>query len=309
MLNSNISDNEGKFIGVDIGGTSCKFGLFSQNGDLLKKWSIKTFLSKNGSQIINKVVESIKDNFDGSLLGIGLTVPGVCRNGGEDVTSVNLRWKKINVKKELANLVSCPIAICNDANAAAVGELFARKGNDYHSLVILTLGTGIGGGAVINGKILDGPQGTGGEFGHMIVNTKETRSCTCGRCGCLEQYASASGLVRFAKEKVTGFEDLGEITPQLIFNQARVGNKTALEVLNEFGEYLGLAMANIAMILNPEVFVIGGGLSGEGQYIIDLIDFYFKKYAFDEIKNTPIELSKLGNDAGIYGAFNLVSNN
>lgn len=292
MQNLNISGKEKYLIGVDIGGTFCKFGLFNQSITIVKKWKIKTNL--NEDTIISDIFKSINDNIDVKLVGIGMTVPGVCLFNGKKVTSVNLGWKNLNVLDIVHSFTSIPTVIGNDGQLAALGELYARKDQNLKSIIMMTLGTGIGGGIIINNQIVEG-----GEFSHVTVNQLESISCSCGRLGCLEQYVSGPGLKRAAKEA-----GLGDIMPKEIFKRAKNNSAKELKIVNDFASILGLFLANLALIIRPEVFVIGGGISEEGQYLIDLVTTYYKKYAFIDICNTPIELSILRNEAGLTGAIN-----
>lgn len=176
---------------------------------------------------------------------------------------------------------------------------------------MVTLGTGVGGGIIVNGRILSGTHGAGGEIGHMNVNHEETESCNCGNQGCLEQMASATGIVRMAKKILCSCEDESmlrqkEITAKTVFDAYKQGDQLAQRVVEIFGEYLGGALACIACVTDPSVIVVGGGVSKAGKILTDCVEKYFKKYAFSSCKNTPIVLAKLENDAGIYGAAKMV---
>lgn len=223
-----------------------------------------------------------------------MTVPGVCLCNGKDVTSVNLRWKNKNILDKMHCFSSVPIVIGNDGQLAAVGELFAREEQHLKNLIMVTLGTGVGGGIIINNQLVDG-----GEFSHVTVNLQESINCSCGRLGCLEQYVSGPGLKRAAMAA-----GLGDILPKEIFRRAKNNSEIELKIVNDFASLLGLFLSNLALIIKPEVFVIGGGISEVGEYLIDRVTYFYKKFAFIDICDTPIELSILKNDAGITGAVN-----
>lgn len=299
MQNLNTFSKEKYLIGLDIGGTFCKFGLFNSSMKIIKKWKIKTNLDDNGQNIILNIFNSIKDNTKEQIKGIGMTVPGVCLSNGMDVTSVNLGWKNKNILDLMHSFSEIPIVIGNDGQLAAMGELFARKEQPLKNLVMITLGTGIGGGIIINNEIVEG-----GEFSHVTINLQEKINCSCGRSGCLEQYVSGPGLKKAAKDA-----GLGDILPSEIFKRARNKSPKELKIVNNFASSLGLFLSNLALIIKPEIFVIGGGISEEGEFLIDLVTSYYKKYAFIDICDTHIELSILKNDAGITGAVNYLLKN
>ena len=299
--------------GVDVGGTTIKLGLFTVEGELLDKWEIKTYAENEGERILPDVSETIKVKIKerkiatDDICGIGVGVPAPVDKNGAIERAANVGWQAKNIKKELEELTGFSCVIGNDANVAALGEMWQGGGKGYKNLVMITLGTGVGGGIIIDGRAVGGAHGAGGEIGHMTVRTDETEACGCGRKGCLEQYASATGLVRLAKRY---FENNAkesilqgkEITAKEIFDAAKAGDEAALLITEEFGAYLGQALVNLAATVDPAVFVIGGGVSKAGNILLDIVKKYFYEHAFYGNQKTRITLATLGNDAGIYGA-------
>lgn len=299
--------------GVDIGGTTCKIGLFETSGKMLDKWEIPTNKADNGGHILDDVAASIDEKMKSASIakedveGIGVGVPGPVLEDGSVSVCVNLGWGQVQVADELSSKTGLPVKVGNDANVAALGEMWQGGGKGYTGVVMVTLGTGVGGGIIHNGKIIPGANGAGGEIGHITVNTEEKDTCGCGRHGCLEQYASATGIVRMAKKllaekdaesSLRGFEPL---TAKDIFDEAKKGDALALEAVEILGETLGMALSNIACVVNPQVFVIGGGVSRAGDILIDTVAKHFKEHAFASCKDTKFALASLGNDAGMYG--------
>lgn len=306
--------------GVDIGGTTIKIGLFSTDGILLDKWEIPTRTENNGDSILPDAAESIKAKlteknltFD-QIEGIGIGVPGPVGSDYTVFRCINLGWGVFNVKTRMNELIpEIPnVAAGNDANVAALGELWQGGGKGYESTVMFTLGTGVGGGVVLNGKIFAGANGGAGEVGHMTVNPKETVRCNCGKYGCLEQYASANGIVRLAKimlaesEKPSKLREIDPFTSKDICDLARDGEEMAMDILDRCCDYLGQAMSLVSCTIDPEVFVIGGGMSRAGSIITDAILTYYKRYAFHVSANTQIKAAELGNDAGMYGCVKMI---
>lgn len=234
-------------------------------------------------------------------------VPGPVGEDGTVYKCVNLGWNIFNVSKELEQLTGLKVKCGNDANVAALGEMWQGGGKDFQNLVMVTLGTGIGGGIIINGKILAGSNGAGGEIGHIHINDEETEPCGCGNYGCLEQYASANGISRITKKYIienkeeTILNNIKNITSLEIFNAAKEGDKVALKMIDEVAKILGKSFSNIASVINPQIFVIGGGMSKAGTILIDKIQLYYKKYAFHALRDTEFKIAQLGNTAGIYG--------
>ena len=308
-----------KIFAADIGGTTVKLGMFTPEGEVLDKWEITTRKDNNGGCILPDIADSIKARMESEgiakedVIGIGVGAPGPVDKNGVVHKAVNLGWGELNIKAELEMLTGVPVMAGNDANVAALGEMWKGGGEGYTDLVVVTLGTGIGGGLIIDGKIVTGSTGAGGEIGHIHIEDDEDDACGCGNKGCFEQYASATGIARLAKKKLaSGSEDSmmrkdsDNLNAKVVFDAVKAGDKLAMEVAEEFGEYLGKGLAAIACVTNPQVFVIGGGVSKAGQVIIDYGQKYYKKYVFHASRDAKFVLAKLGNDAGIYGAAKLV---
>jgi len=303
--------------GVDVGGTTVKLGLFNTDGDLLEKWEIPTVTADGGKAILPDIARSIKKMMDeremerDEVVGVGIGAPGPIDSEGTVYGAVNLGWGTFSIKKELQTMLNVPVEAGNDANVAALGEVWQGGARGYENVVMVTLGTGVGGGIIVEGRILAGATGAGGEIGHMHVNDEETIACNCGNCGCLEQYVSATGVVRLAKEKLaksdrpSELRDI-EVTAKDVWDAAKKGDPLAMEVAEDFGWYLGKALASVACVVNPEVFVIGGGVSRAGDILIDYIQKNYRKTAFTGCRGALFTLARLGNDAGIYGAAKMV---
>ena len=299
--------------GVDIGGTTVKIGLFSVDGELLDKWEITTRTDDGGAYILSDIAASIENKMTEKGLskdevkGVGMGVPGPVKEDGTVIKCVNLGWGVFNAAEELSGLIGLPVKVGNDANMAALGEYWQGGGKDYNTVVMVTLGTGVGGGIIINGKMLAGVNGAGGEIGHMTIDLEENDVCNCGKKGCLEQYASATGIVRLANralqtsDKPSKLREVKYISAKEIFDAAKNGDNLALDLVEEHGRRLGLALSNVAEVIDPEVFVIGGGVSRAGEILINATKKYYQQYAFHACKNTKFELATLGNDAGMYG--------
>ena len=304
--------------GIDIGGTTVKMGLFGEDGTLKEKWEIKTRTEENGKNILPDIAQAVNDHskangFDKEdVIGLGVGVPGAVLEFSKVNECVNLGWGSVDVAGELSKLTGCKVKATNDANAAALGQIWMGAAADYNSAVMITLGTGVGGGIIVDGKIIDGSRGYGGEIGHMTVDPFDDRVCNCGKTGCLELYASATGIVYETKKalkdfkEATSLRDLDEVTAKDIFDAAKEGDTFAKERVDELGQKLALAAGNIALMVDPEVFVIGGGVSRAGQILLDAVNAHFKKYTFGKAQETGFVLATLGNDAGIYGAASLM---
>lgn len=299
--------------GVDIGGTTVKLGVFSVEGELLDKWEIKTRTEEGGKNILSDIADSLTDKMNSMSIskdevkGVGMGVPGPVREDGTVDGCVNLGWGVFNAAEALGAKLGLPVKVGNDANVAALGEYWQGGGKGYKNVIMVTLGTGVGGGVIINGKVIDGTNGAGGEIGHMTIDPEETVTCNCGKKGCLEQYSSATGIVRLANkvlaesDEPSVLRDIETVTAKDVFDAAKAGDSLASKQVDELGKKLGLALANVACVVDPEVFVIGGGVSKAGQIIIDAVKKYYKLYAFRACANAEFALAKLGNDAGIYG--------
>lgn len=304
--------------GVDIGGTTVKLGLFRTDGTLLDKWEILTRTENDGAHILPDVAEAIKGKIaekaidPSDVQGIGVGVPGPVTPEGIVRKCVNLGWGVFNVEDMLSELTGYPVKAGNDANVAALGEMWQGAGKGSENIVMVTLGTGVGGGVIIGGHVVAGATGAGGEIGHIPVNAQETETCGCGKTGCLEQYASATGVVRLTKralaasDQPSSLRSLTEVTAKDTFDAAKAGDALALEVIEQFGEILGRALAAIACVVNPEVFVIGGGVSKAGTIITDVVAKYYVPNAFHACREAQFKLAELGNDAGIYGCVRMI---
>lgn len=304
--------------GVDIGGTTVKLGLFRTSGELLDKWEIPTRKEDGGSQILPDVAESVKEKLTErgidteDVQGIGVGVPGPVTPEGVVRRCVNLGWGVFHVEDTLSGLTGYPVKAGNDANVAALGELWQGAGKGAKNMVMVTLGTGIGGGVIIDGHIVAGATGAGGEIGHIPVNDDETLVCGCGKKGCLEQYASATGVVTLTKraleasDRPSGLRELPELTAKDLFDAAKANDALALEVLEQFGKILGKGLASVACVVNPEMFVIGGGVSKAGGIVTDVVEKYYALYAFHACREAQFKLAELGNDAGIYGCVKMI---
>ena len=304
--------------GVDVGGTTIKVGFFETSGKLIDKWEIKTNTENHGENILSDIAQAVDNRLaqegisKSDVQGVGIGVPGPVRNDGVVNTCVNLGWGVINVKEELGKLTGLEVAVGNDANVAALGEMWQGGGKGSRDVVMVTLGTGVGGGIICDGKMVAGFNGAGGEIGHITVNEDEIEPCNCGQYGCLEQYASATGIVRMAKRKLAKSEQettlraFGELTAKDIFDEAKAGDAMAKELVDELGTILGSALSNIACVVNPEIIVIGGGVSKAGQILIDTIQKHYIETSFHACKDAKFALASLGNDAGMYGCMQLL---
>lgn len=300
--------------GVDVGGTSVKMGLFDTEGNVLEKWEIPTRTENNGEKILPDIAASVKEKMEQRQLakedvaGVGIGVPGPVEKSGIVHRAVNLGWAELNMKEELAALLDgMRVEGGNDANVAALGEMWKGGGQGHKNLVAVTLGTGVGGGIIINGEIMTGSTGAGGEIGHIHVEDDETEACGCGNFGCLEEYASATGITRLAKRALKASDKdsvlrEGEVSAKTVFDAVKAGDELAIEIAKQFGDYLGKGLGVISGIINPEIFVIGGGVSKAGEILFDYIKPSFERTAFQGSQDVIFALATLGNDAGIYGA-------
>lgn len=308
----------GKIVfGVDIGGTTVKLGVFTADGTLNDKWEIPTRTEENGRFILADVAQSIHDKIKAlgyekkDVIGVGIGVPGQVNREGVISAAINLGWGTFNLVETLTSMLELPVKAENDANVAALGEMWKGGGQGYDNMVAVTLGTGVGGGVIVDGRLASGYAGGAGEIGHMNVEDREEESCNCGNCGCLEQYASATGIVRLAKKRLLkdAKESMlrdGELSAKSIWDAVKAGDALAIEVAEQFGYYLGKGIANVANVLNPEVFVIGGGMSKAGEVMFEYIWPSYNRFVFVSCREIKFALAKLGNDAGIYGAARLV---
>jgi len=303
--------------GIDVGGTTVKMGFFTEDGDLIEKWEIPTVTVNNGSQILPDIAKAVKGKIaekeikDEDVIGIGIGVPGPVDNKGVIYKAVNLGWDEFNLEKELSDLTGLKVKAGNDANVAALGEMWKGGGMGYSDIVLVTLGTGVGGGIIVDGKILTGSKGAGGEIGHIHVEDNEDSICGCGNKGCIEQFASATGITRLANRKLNSCDTPsilrgGEISAKTVFDAVKENDALAIEIAEEFGKYLGKGLAAVGCVMNPQAFVIGGGVSKAGDVLLDYIKKNYAPYVFHASREADFVLAKLGNDAGIYGSAKLL---
>ncbi|MCI9663414.1 MAG: ROK family glucokinase [Lachnospiraceae bacterium] len=301
--------------GVDVGGTTVKLGLFDAQGNVLDKWEIPTRTEDEGSHILPDIADSIREKMKridkDSVVGVGVGAPGPIDSKGVVHRAVNLGWGTFSIKDTLEDLLNVPVMAGNDANVAALGEMWMGGGQGCRDLIMVTLGTGVGGGIIIDGRILTGSGGAGGEIGHMHVEDEEEESCNCGNKGCLEQYSSATGITRLANRLLaaSGRDSVlrgREVSAKSVFDAVKAKDPLAVETAEKFGKYLGDALASIACVVNPEAIVIGGGVSKAGEILIDYIRPHYEKNVFHGSREVKFSLATLGNDAGIYGAAKLL---
>lgn len=304
--------------GVDLGGTTVKLGFFDTEGTLLDKWEIPTNTADSGSHILPDIAETVAKKMaevgatKEDVVGIGIGVPGPVTEEGVILKGVNLGWGVFNVEEELTRLTGLACKAGNDANVAALGEMYKGAAMGHANVIMMTFGTGVGGGIIVDGKVVAGKNGSAGEIGHMPVNHMETESCSCGRCGCFEQYASATGLANLAKRLIKAFninsvlKYYEPLTAKEIFAAYHSGDELAKSLIEDWGDMVGKAMATLALVTNPDVFVIGGGLSKAGDVLIDIVKRNYERYTYHATADTQIVLATLGNDAGIYGGVKLI---
>ena len=303
--------------GVDLGGTTVKLAFFDREGNMLDKWEIPTVTADGGKQILPDIADAIngylaEKGIDKSqVIGIGIGVPGPVDGKGTVNRCVNLGWGVFNIHESLSSLTGLPVKAGNDANVAALGEAWKGGGDGCENMIMATLGTGVGGGIIINGRPVDGVHGAGGEIGHLVLEPKETEPCGCGKYGCVEQYCSATGVVRVAKRFMAAkdtdstLRSVENLTCKDVFDAAKAGDALALEILEQVYDYMGQFLANICCVADPEIVVLGGGVSKAGQPLLDGAKRYFDKYIFHASRGIRFALASLGNDAGAYGAFKL----
>ncbi len=303
--------------GIDLGGTTVKIAYFDETGKMLDKWEIPTVTADGGKQILPDIAASIQQYMQGysipetAILGLGIGVPGPVNAKGVVNKCINLGWGVFNIAEALTELTGFPVKAGNDANVAALGEFWKGGGQGCDNMVFVTLGTGVGGGIVVEGNLLHGAHGSGAEIGHLVLNRGETIPCNCGKYGCVEQYCSATGIVRLAKKYLEENDvpsDLNGVEPLTckdIFDAAKAGDEAANAILDQVYNYMGEFLGNVCSTVNPEVVVIGGGVSKAGDVLLCGIQHYFPKYVFHAASGAKFTLASLGNDAGAYGAFKL----
>ena len=307
--------------GIDLGGTTAKIGLFTTSGALLEKWEVATDTSNAGEHILENLAAAVLGKMKEQSIqpeqveGVGIGVPGpVLDSSIVPIVCANLGgWGERNVSAQLSGLLDgLKVLVGNDANVAALGEIWMGAAKGAKNAVMVTLGTGVGGGVVVNGKVIDGAHGAGGEIGHITVNRHETAVCGCGKRGCLEQYSSATGVVRCMKKLLDENPDTPcvlrgtEFAAKDVFDAARNGDALAAREVDEMSDTLGMALANIASTVDPEAFLVGGGVARAGDVLFAPLNKHFQEYAFKSCRETPIKQASLGNDAGIYGAVRLI---
>lgn len=299
-------------IGADIGGTAIKIGFFSKEGELLGRWEIPTDTSEGGNILKDLADACEKKMAEKSMakeefIGIGIGIPGPVREDGIVENCVNLGWGEKNVKQEIESYLGLPAVVGNDANMAALGETWKGAAAGYKNVVMVTLGTGVGGGIIVDGKVIAGSHGYAGEIGHLTINIEETEKCNCGKSGCLEQYCSATGLVKEVKKAIrkhrgwTSLLSLARFDAKSIFDAAKAGDAFAKDQVDIYLKRLARGLSLIGGVVDPEIFVIGGGVSHAGSIITDLVAKHYQEYAFGSQKDARFILASLGNDAGIYG--------
>ena len=307
--------------GIDLGGTTAKIGLFTTSGALLEKWEVATDTSNAGEHILENLAAAVLGKMKEKSIqpeqveGVGIGVPGpVLDSSIVPIVCANLGgWGERNVSAQLSGLLDgLKVLVGNDANVAALGEIWMGAAKGAKNAVMVTLGIGVGGGVVVNGKVIDGVHGAGGEIGHITVNRHETAVCGCGKRGCLEQYSSATGVVRCMKKLLDENPDTPcvlrgtEFAAKDVFDAARNGDALAAREVDEMSDTLGMALANIASTVDPEAFLVGGGVARAGDVLFAPLNKHFQEYAFKSCRETPIKQASLGNDAGIYGAVRLI---
>ena len=307
--------------GIDLGGTTAKIGLFTTSGALLEKWEVPTDTSNAGEHILENLAAAVlgkmkEQSIDPEQVeGVGIGVPGPVQDASVvPIVCANLGgWGEQNVSARLSGLLDgLKVLVGNDANVAALGEIWMGAAKGCSSAVMVTLGTGVGGGVIVNNHVIDGTHGAGGEIGHLTVNRHETAVCGCGKKGCLEQYSSATGVVRCMKKLLDENPDTPcvlrgtDFVAKDVFDAARSGDALAAREVDEMADTLGMALASIAATVDPEAFLVGGGVSRAGEVLFAPLTKHFKEYAFRSCRETPIKQASLGNDAGIYGAVRLI---
>ena len=303
--------------GVDLGGTTVKIAFFDETGLMLDKWEIPTVTVDGGARILPDIAASIQQFIEqktvdpASVIGVGIGVPGPVSSKGVVNKCINLGWGVFNIAEELSQLVGFPVKAGNDANVAALGEYWKGGGKGCDNMVFVTLGTGVGGGIVVEGQLLHGAHGAGGEIGHLVLNRDETEKCGCGKRGCVEQYCSATGIARLAKnhlaatEAASSLRSIENVIAKDVFDAAKAGDALALQVLDRYYRYMGEFLGNICDVVDPDAVVLGGGVSKAGQVLLDGTRPYFDKAVFHAARGARFALASLGNDAGAYGAFKL----
>lgn len=310
-------------VGVDLGGTSIKLALLTNNGEFIDKWEVPTDKSDSGKHIPKTITIAIEQKLKQmnktreDIAGIGIGAPGSVRlEDGLIFAAVNLGWVNFPLKDILEKESGIPVIVDNDANIAAVGEMWKGAGNGAKDVVMVTLGTGVGGGVIVNGDVAHGISGSAGEIGHITVQLENGVLCNCGKTGCLETISSATGIARIANEKLQNttketilkeMSNSSPITAKDVFEAYSNGDEVAEEIVNHVMRYLALVLAGVGNTLNPENIIIGGGVSNAGELLLKPLKKYFDEFAFTTVRDsTKLSIAKLGNDAGAIGAAYLV---
>ncbi len=303
--------------GVDIGGTTVKLALFDETGTQITKWEIPTVLRDGGREILPDIAASVAGCMarrglrPEDTVGIGVGVPGPVDGRGMVNRCVNLGWGVLPIEQTLSDLTGLPVKAGNDANVAALGEYWMGGGRGCGNMIFVTLGTGVGGGILVDGRLLPGYHGAGGEIGHLVLNRQETRLCGCGKRGCAEQYCSATGAVRLAQDYLSAFDgpsvlrEMHPLTCKALFDAGREGDGAAMAVLERYYAYLGEFLADLCCVVDPQAVVIGGGVSKAGEALLQGVRPWFDRWVFHAARDVTFALAKLGNDAGTYGAMKL----
>ncbi|WP_426644598.1 ROK family glucokinase (plasmid) [Priestia aryabhattai] len=311
-------------VGVDIGGTTIKMAFINQNGEIIDKWEIPSNVNEKGKHIPINIAKSINQTLDKlgqekqNLIGIGIGAPGPINlaTGSVDV-AINLGWENFPLKNLLEIETSLPVIVDNDANVAALGEMWKGAGGGSKNILCVTLGTGVGGGIIANGEIVHGVNGSGGEIGHITSIMEGGLHCNCGKTGCIETIASATGIVRLMIEELSSnnvpsklrdfYEEYQTLSSELVFDMANEGDELANKVIRKVTLYLGLALAHLANGLNPEKIIIGGGVSKAGDALLVPLKEQFTRFAFPRVsQGVELTIATLGNDAGVMGGAWLV---
>lgn len=307
-------------VGIDIGGMSIKAGVIDRDGNILKKGKVVTDVAGGEDKIISDIgdlVLSLADPKDRDFVGIGIGCPGAINSSTGTVDrAYNLNWTSVPLAEKLARKINKPIKVSNDANCAALGETMFGVGRMYSDTIFITLGTGVGGGIILDNRLYEGNESKGGELGHMVL-VVDGEPCTCGRRGCMEAYCSASALIRETKCAMLAHKDsemwrfspsLADVDGKTAFECSKKGDKAAIEVVDYFVKYLGEGMLNFANIFRPQAIILGGGVCAQGDYLIDKLKDYCKDrdYGFEGMPRFDILVAQLGNDAGMIGAAGLI---
>ena len=307
--------------GVDLGGTNTKIGILTDEGDLISVKSIKTKADRGALDVLKRIIEEVRELLDekgiskSDFIGIGMGIPGPTDTVSGIVKSCPnlIGWENLEVAKILEERLGVSAKVGNDVNVITLGEAWQGAAKGYKKIVLgVALGTGIGGGIIIEGKLISGISGAAGEIGHMKL-VEGGKLCGCGRKGCWETYASATGLIREAKSRLAVNKNnllweliegkLENLEAKQIFDAAKSGDKFSMDLVDFEIKYLALGIANLLNIFNPEIIVIGGGISMAGDILFDPLMKKIKEYSLDEVlEGVKIVPAQLGNNAGIYGA-------